>query len=88
MVFGVGGDFDVKVIAGLKADELDQFVGVAQFARVADAGRQIAAQRDDAADAARDEDVPPAPKVTEKNSGFSTASFWRTTRSLSAPSVV
>jgi hypothetical protein len=51
MVFGVGGNFDVEVIAGLKADELDQFVGVAQFARVADAGGQIAAQGDDAADA-------------------------------------
>ncbi|KTF07743.1 hypothetical protein MGSAQ_000761 [marine sediment metagenome] len=32
MHFRVGGDFDVEVIAGLAADELHQFVGVAQLA--------------------------------------------------------
>jgi hypothetical protein len=51
VVFGVGGDFDVEVIAGLGADELDQFVGVAELAGKADAGGQVAAQGDDAADA-------------------------------------
>jgi hypothetical protein len=126
VVFGVGGDFDLEVIAGLGADELDQLVGVAELAGKADAGGQVAAQGDDAADAGglvalqdladvlagradarqvrrrlvafaldledgskvRSWVVPPAPKVTEKNSGLSTASFWRTTRSLSAPSAV
>jgi hypothetical protein len=52
VVFGVGGDFDVEVIAGLGADELHQLVGVAQFAGESHAGGQIAAQGDDAADAA------------------------------------
>ena len=51
VVFGVGGDFDVEVAAGLGADELDQVVGVAQLAGEADAGGQVAAQGDDAADA-------------------------------------
>jgi hypothetical protein len=31
---------------------------------------------------------PPAPKVTEQNSGFNAYKAWRTTRSLSKPSVV
>jgi hypothetical protein len=51
VVFGVGGDFDLEVIAGLGADELDQLVGVAELAGKADAGGQVAAQGDDAADA-------------------------------------
>ncbi len=48
----IGGDLDVEVVAGLGADEVHQFVGVAQFAAGhAHARRQVAAQGDDAADA-------------------------------------
>ena len=50
MPFGIGGDLDAEGVAGLGADELDQFVGVAELAGVAGAGRQVAAQGDDAPD--------------------------------------
>ena len=47
----VSGDFDLEPVAGLGADEFDEFIGVVEFARVHGAGRQIAAQRDQMADA-------------------------------------
>jgi hypothetical protein len=49
--FGIGGDLEVEVVAGLGADELDEFVGVAELAGFGHARRQVAAQGDDAADA-------------------------------------
>ena len=51
MPFRVGGDFDAEPVAGFGADELDQFVGVAEFAGLGHAGGQVAAQGDDALDA-------------------------------------
>ena len=51
VVFGVGGDFDVEVVAGFGTDEFHQLVGVAEFAGKADARGQIAPQGHDAADA-------------------------------------
>jgi len=52
MHFRVGGDLDMEVVTGLGADELHQFVGVAQLAAGhAHTRRQVAAQGDDALDA-------------------------------------
>ncbi len=51
MPFRVGGDLDVEPVTGLLADEVDELVGIAKFADIGHAGRQIAAQGDDAADA-------------------------------------
>ncbi len=51
MELRIGRDFDVEVFAGLRADERHQFVGVLELADAAHAGRQVAAQRDDALDA-------------------------------------
>jgi hypothetical protein len=45
--------FDMEPVAGLGTDEVDQFVGIAQFASAAIAARQIAAQRYQALDAVR-----------------------------------
>ncbi|KAG0772509.1 hypothetical protein G6F21_014466 [Rhizopus arrhizus] len=42
MHFGVGRHFDVEPVAGLFTDERDQFVGVAQFARIAAHARRQA----------------------------------------------
>jgi hypothetical protein len=96
-------------VAGFGANEFDEFVGVAELAGLGHAGRQVAAQGDDAADAGflvvvedfadvlaislttskvRSRVEPPAPKVTEKYSGASTASSSRTRRSFSTPSGV
>ena len=49
MDFRVTGDFDAEMVAGLFADEGDQFIGMAQFAGAAGAGTrgQVAAQRHD-----------------------------------------
>ncbi|MCY1433218.1 hypothetical protein D9M71_492400 [compost metagenome] len=52
MHFRIGGDFDVEVVTGLVADEFHQLVGETQLAAGhAHAGRQVAAQGDDALDA-------------------------------------
>ena len=48
---GVSGYFDVEIVAGFRADESHQLVGVAELAHVLRAGGQIAAQRDDVPDA-------------------------------------
>lgn len=50
--FRVGGHFQVEVVSGFLADELDQVAGVAQFATGhAHARWQVATQGDDALDA-------------------------------------
>ena len=49
--FGIGGNFDAEPVAGLGADEFDQFVGVAEFAGLGHARGQVAAQGDGAPDA-------------------------------------
>ncbi|MNN28604.1 hypothetical protein D3C81_1421820 [compost metagenome] len=50
--FRISGDFQVEVVAGFLADELDQVAGVAQLtAGHAHAGRQVATQGNDALDA-------------------------------------
>jgi len=51
MHLGIGGHFDVKPVAGLRADEFDQFVGMVELARLGHARGQVAAQRDNPADA-------------------------------------
>ena len=51
MEFRIGRHFDVEMLAGFGADERHQFVGVLEFADAAHAGRQVAAQGDDAFDA-------------------------------------
>ena len=51
MRLGIGCHFDVEPVAGLLADERDQFVRVAELAGIHGARRQVAAQRDDVADA-------------------------------------
>ena len=51
VVFGVGGDDDLKVIAAVLADEFDQIGGVVEFAHAAHARWQVTAQGDDAVDA-------------------------------------
>jgi hypothetical protein len=51
--FRVGRDFDAEPVAGFGADELDQFVGVAELAGLGHAGGQVAAQGDGAPDAGR-----------------------------------
>ena len=51
MEFGITGDFDVKVIARGPADEFHEFIRIAQFARTRRARGQVAAQRDDVAQA-------------------------------------
>ncbi|MNF93579.1 hypothetical protein D3C84_762590 [compost metagenome] len=49
---GVGGDFDVEMIAGFCANEIDQVVGMAQLATGHPHARgQVAAQGDDTLDA-------------------------------------
>ena len=49
--FGIGGDFDFEPVAGFLADEGHQFVGVVELAGVHGARGQVAAQRDQMADA-------------------------------------
>lgn len=51
MEFRISGHFDVEMIAMLGADEFHQLIGVAEFAGRHHAGRNVAAQRDDVADA-------------------------------------
>ena len=51
MPFGVGCDDKVEMLAGLGANEVHEFVGVAEFPGFSRARRQIATQCDDAADA-------------------------------------
>ena len=51
MVFGVARDLDVEPVAGALADERHQLVGVAKFSGGPQAGGQIAAKRDDVANA-------------------------------------
>ena len=53
VVLGVAGDLDVEPVAGLLADEGDELVGVAELAGGGEPRRQVAAQRDDVADAVR-----------------------------------
>src|SRR5690606_30766510 len=50
---GVGGHFDVEVVTGFGADELDQLARVAQVARADHARRQVAPQRHQALGAER-----------------------------------
>ena len=51
VILGVTGDIDVKRVGAHASDELDQFARVAKIPRVDTAGRQVAAQRDQVADA-------------------------------------
>ena len=53
MVFRVAGDLDAEPVAGRLADEADELARVAQLPRRGDAGGQVAAQRDEVADAVR-----------------------------------
>jgi hypothetical protein len=52
MPFRIGRDLDAEAVAAFGADELDQLIGIAEFAGIDHARRQVAAQGDDAADAA------------------------------------
>ncbi len=56
MPFRVSRDVDMKCVAGFRADEGNQLIGITEFAGVGHAGGQVAAQGDDAADAAVAED--------------------------------
>ena len=57
MVFGVGGDDDLKMFATVFTNEFDQIGGVVQFAHAAHTRWQVTAQRNDAVDALRFEPV-------------------------------
>ena len=51
VVFRVGGDFDMKMFAGLCADKTDQLIGITKFTGFHHAGRHVTAQGDDMMDA-------------------------------------
>src|SRR6185437_2102942 len=51
VIFGVCRDVDVEPVAGFIADEADELVRIAEIADVDGAGRHVAAQRDEMADA-------------------------------------
>jgi hypothetical protein len=46
----IGRHLDIEPVAGFLADKADQLVGIAEFARIGHAGRQVATQGDDVAD--------------------------------------